>query len=90
MARAGRNNMEMSKTGVRVALTALAFGLVQGCTALPHSAAAGAESFTEEVTRELYTSRVYMTGSRIPRKVDARRSMAEQSTQPLRVLHIVD
>ena len=82
--------MEFSKLGVRAALTVLAFGLVQGCTALRQSAAPGAESFTEQVTKELYTSRVYMTGSRIPRKVDARRSMAEQSTQPMRVLHIVD
>jgi hypothetical protein len=80
--------MELSKLGVRAALATLALGLIQGCTALPQSAVAGEESFTEQVTTELYTTRVYMTGSRIPRNVDLRRSVGSQSAQPLKIVHI--
>jgi hypothetical protein len=82
--------MELSKLSVRAALVALALGLIQGCTALPQQAAAGDESFTDQVTEELYTTRVYMTGSRIPRKVDLRQSVGGQSSQPLKIVRIAE
>ena len=81
--------MDYSKLSVRAALVALAFGLVQGCTALPNKAAASDELNADSVYRQLYTTRVYITGSRLPRKADARRSMSEVSMQPLRVMKIV-
>jgi hypothetical protein len=84
----GGTEMELSKLSVRAALTALALGLIQGCTALPQQSVAGDESFMEELTTEIYTTRVYMTGSRIPRNVDLRQSVGAQSAQPLKIVRI--
>lgn len=78
--------MDLSKLGVRTAMAALASGLIQGCTALPEKAVGGDASFSEQVTTEMYSTYVYMTGSRIPRKVDLRRRLDDQSTQPLKVV----
>ena len=78
--------MDLSKLSVRTALAALALGLIQGCTALPEKAAAGDESFSEQVTTEMYSRYVYLTGSRIPRKVDLRRPIEDQSPSPMKVV----
>jgi hypothetical protein len=80
--------MELSKLSGRAVLAALALGLIQGCTASPQKAAAGDKSFSEEVTTELYSTRVYLTGSRIARKVDLRKPLEDQSPQPLKVVKV--
>jgi hypothetical protein len=80
--------MDLSKLSVRTAIAALALGLIQGCTALPEKAAAGDKSFSDQVTTEMYTRQVYLTGSRIPRKVDLRRSVEDQSPAPLKVVRV--
>jgi hypothetical protein len=80
--------MELAKLTGRAALLALAFGLIQGCTALPQKAVAGDESIVDQVTEEMYTRQVYITGSRIPRKVDVRRSIEDQSAVPLKVVRV--
>jgi hypothetical protein len=80
--------MDLSKVSVRTAIAVLASGLVQACTALPEKSVAGEGSFSEEVTTEMYTRYVYLTGSRIPRKVDLRRSVEDQSPAPLKVVRV--
>lgn len=79
--------MEFNKLGGRTALVALALGLVQGCTALPQKAKAD-QSFSDQVTTEMYTTRVVLTGSRIPRKVDIRKPLDDQSMQPMKVVRV--
>jgi hypothetical protein len=78
--------MDLAKLSVLTAVAALAVGLIQGCSANPQKAVAGDESFSDQVTTEMYTRHVYMTGSRIPRKVDMRRSVENQSPAPLKVI----
>ena len=80
--------MELKKLGGRTALVAFALGLVQGCTALPQKAKADDESFAEQVTTEMYTTQVVLTGSRIPRKVDVRRPVDDQSMHPMKVVRV--
>jgi hypothetical protein len=82
--------MELARLTGRAALVTLAFGLMQGCTALPQKAVAGEESILDQVTEEMYTREVYLTGSRIPRKVDVRRSIEDQSAVPLKVVKVSD
>jgi hypothetical protein len=73
-----------SKLMVRAGLVGLAFGLIQGCTALAPRPAD--ESVTETVVDGLYTKRVYMTGSRIPKVIDVRKSIEMQSAQPMKII----
>ncbi len=80
--------MDYSKVSVRAALVALAFGLIQGCTALPNKAAASDELNADSVYKQLYTTHVYITGSRLPRKVDARKPLSDASMHPIRVIKV--
>jgi hypothetical protein len=82
--------MNVSNGGVRVALiAALALGLMQGCAWLPNRAAAANGADSEAIVKDMYKRDMYITGSRIPRRVDARKSAAEISTAPMRVIKVV-
>ena len=77
--------MRHSTIVVRAALLGLALGLVQGCTSQAQKSAEE-ESFTDTVVESLYTKRMYITGSRIPKNIDTRKSVDSQSAQPLKIV----
>jgi hypothetical protein len=76
--------MHYSKLMLRASAIALVFGALQGCSGVP--AAPADDEFAVDVIEELYSSTVYITGSRIPRKVDVRRSAADYTTAQLIVV----
>ncbi|MGQ0835118.1 MAG: hypothetical protein ACT4O5_09405 [Gammaproteobacteria bacterium] len=76
--------MGISKLMVRASLVGLAFGLVQGCTTVRDPIA----DDSVRVVESLYKSRVYITGSRIPRLIDARKPIETQSPQPVKVVRV--
>jgi hypothetical protein len=76
--------MRSSRLMVRASLIALAFGLLQGCAG-PRQKSPEV-SLSEEVVQQLYTRRMYITGSRIARSVDVRKSLETTGAQPLKVV----
>jgi hypothetical protein len=73
--------MVSSKVMVRAALIGVALGLIQGCAGQPKE-----KSLTESVVQSMYTKRMYITGSRLPKQVDTRKALDSQSAQPLKVV----
>jgi hypothetical protein len=76
--------MITSKMMLRAAVVGFAFCVAQGCAGKREKPED--KSFTDTVVESLYTKRVYITGSRLPKQVDTRRSLDSESAQPVKVV----